>query len=92
MRVATRPEWPAVVGSRCSMATTEACTNPSKSRSISSFRSAFSIADAAGPASAPSSSSSSAVKAPSRRFSAWSTPTTSPFVFRIGTARMFRVR
>ena len=44
MSAATRPEWPAVVGSRDSMATTEAETKPSKSRLISSWSSAFSIA------------------------------------------------
>src|SRR3989442_1164659 len=34
---ATRPEWPNVVGSRCSMARTAACTNPSNRRSISRY-------------------------------------------------------
>ena len=50
--VATRPEWPEVAGSRDSIAVTAAVTNPSNSRSMSSYRRPFSIATAACDASA----------------------------------------
>src|SRR5216117_3070061 len=53
---ATRPECPKVVGSRCSIACTAAFTNPSNSRSISSYSRLFSMATAACPASAVTSS------------------------------------
>ena len=53
---ATRPEWPKVVGSRCSIACTAALTNPSNRRSISSYNRLFSMATAAWPASAVTSS------------------------------------
>ena len=47
MRTATRPEWPDVVGSRCSTAVTAASMNSSNSLRIRWMRSAFSKATAA---------------------------------------------
>ena len=47
VRMATRSEWPEVVGSRCSTAATAAWMNSSKSFRIRSMRSAFSKATAA---------------------------------------------
>src|SRR5712691_10529036 len=43
----TRPEWPAVLGSRCSIAVTLACTKPSNSAWIESRRPLLSRATAA---------------------------------------------
>ncbi len=42
--VATRREWPDVVGSRDSIAITDASTKPSNNTRISSYKSAFSKA------------------------------------------------
>src|SRR2546426_5889980 len=57
VRLATRKEWPEVVGSRDSIAVTEACTNPSKSRRMDSKSWLLWIATAACKASDPASCS-----------------------------------
>jgi hypothetical protein len=47
VRASTRPEWPAVLGSLCSIAVTLACTNPSNRPWIESSRILLSMATAA---------------------------------------------
>jgi hypothetical protein len=106
--VATRAEWPEVVGSRCSIAVTAAVTKPSKSRSISSYRRLFSIATPACEASALTistlqlsygttsrSTMSSAVRRTSAerfRLISWRTPITSSRCDRIGITSIDLVR
>ena len=105
---ATRKECPEVVGSRCSIACTDARTKPSKMRLISSYRSAFSIATPACDASVSTSSrlrasigTTSRSKSPGEssredglRFLLMSctTPSTSPAWLIIGTASTEQVR
>ncbi len=62
MSLATRSEWPEVVGSRCSIAVTDARTKESKSLRMSSSSLAFSNATAAWLASELARSSSTEVK------------------------------
>ncbi|MNC87319.1 hypothetical protein D3C83_30360 [compost metagenome] len=97
-----------MVGSRCSMAVTAAVTNPSKSRSIDSYRRLFSTATAAWLDSARMMSAVSSrnemtfsgtfaavnrAGAPTRlRLMSCSTPMTSPAWFVIGNTSSERVR
>jgi hypothetical protein len=108
VRVATRREWPEVVGSRDSIAVTDASTNELNRWRMSWISSVFSNATAAWLASDVTSSSStevngmtiSSTSATGRRTAlasrfllmSWTTPITMSWWSRIGTASMDLVR